>query len=248
MAYTSKFKGSEIDSILNDVKSNIKQKLTSLQNNLSSSITDINSRIESINKTISNVPNDINNIKKDVEENKKDIKNKQNTISDLQTIREGAAKGATALQSYTEKYTGTYNKPNNGIPKSDLSSTVQTSLGKADSAIQKIKTINGKSLIGEGNIVIESSISNNTSKFRTTTVGSPQVYVCNVDATGVQIFENVSKIYEAFDALATEYPKMFKSNGSLGKDASGTYDIKYYTLGKTNPRITTDRVGNNTNL
>lgn len=32
---------------------------------------------------------------------------KQDTITDLDTIRSGAAKGATALQSYTEKYTGT---------------------------------------------------------------------------------------------------------------------------------------------
>lgn len=32
---------------------------------------------------------------------------KQDKISDLDTIRSGAAKGATALQSYTEKYTGT---------------------------------------------------------------------------------------------------------------------------------------------
>lgn len=35
------------------------------------------------------------------------IAGKQSTISDLDTIRSGAAKGATALQSYTEKYTGT---------------------------------------------------------------------------------------------------------------------------------------------
>lgn len=35
------------------------------------------------------------------------IGSKQNTISDLETIRSGAAKGATALQSYTEQYTGT---------------------------------------------------------------------------------------------------------------------------------------------
>ena len=134
---------------------------------------------------------------------------KQNTISDLETIRSGAAKGATALQSvpstyrtaseqdtidsgkvdkvtgkglssndYTDaakakvdalasvatsgnyndltnkptipapvteqtvsgwgftKNTGTYSKPTGGIPKTDLASTVQTSLGKADTALQ----------------------------------------------------------------------------------------------------------------
>lgn len=33
--------------------------------------------------------------------------NKQDAITDLDSIRAGASKGATALQSYTEKYTGT---------------------------------------------------------------------------------------------------------------------------------------------
>lgn len=36
------------------------------------------------------------------------------------------------------KNTGTYSKPSGGIPKSDLASAVQTSLGKADSALQSV--------------------------------------------------------------------------------------------------------------
>lgn len=47
-----------------------------------------------------------------------------------------------------------YTKPSSGIPISDLDSAVQSSLGKADTAIQKIKTINGQSIEGEGNIEI----------------------------------------------------------------------------------------------
>lgn len=50
---------------------------------------------------------------------------KQDTISDLSTIRSGASAGATA-----------YQKPSDGIPKTDLASSVQTSLEKADSALQ----------------------------------------------------------------------------------------------------------------
>lgn len=53
------------------------------------------------------------------------LRGKQNTIGDLLTIRRGAALGATA-----------YQKPSGGIPKSDLASAVQTSLGKADTALQ----------------------------------------------------------------------------------------------------------------
>lgn len=48
----------------------------------------------------------------------------------------------------TEKATwnakGTYSKPNGGIPKTDLASAVQTSLGKADSALQSHQDISGK--------------------------------------------------------------------------------------------------------
>ena len=50
---------------------------------------------------------------------------KQDVISDLAAIRNGAQSGATA-----------YQKPNTGIPSTDLASAVQTSLGKADSALQ----------------------------------------------------------------------------------------------------------------
>ena len=39
---------------------------------------------------------------------------------------------------------GTYNKPSTGIPKTDLDSSVQTSLGKADTAIQSHQDISGK--------------------------------------------------------------------------------------------------------
>lgn len=42
------------------------------------------------------------------------------------------------------KNTGTYSKPNGGIPKSDLASDVQTSLGKADTALQTHQDISGK--------------------------------------------------------------------------------------------------------
>ena len=52
------------------------------------------------------------------------LSNKQDAITDLETIRQGAAKGATALQSYTEQYKGTVtgvkingitNNPSSGV-------------------------------------------------------------------------------------------------------------------------------------
>ena len=88
-----------------------------------------------------------------------ELEGKQDTISDLSTIRSGASAGSTA-----------YQKPSGGIPKTDLASAVQTSLGKADTALQthqdisgkqdvlvsgtNIKTVNNTSLLGSGNISI----------------------------------------------------------------------------------------------
>lgn len=53
-------------------------------------------------------------------------------------IDSAIGKANTALQE--EQYTGTYSKPSGGIPKTDLASSVQTSLNKADSAYQKANT------------------------------------------------------------------------------------------------------------
>lgn len=97
------------------------------------------------------------------------IENYQYKIPDIDTIRAGAALGATA-----------YQKPSTGIPKSALASAVKTSLEKADTALQpsalngyatedyvdeevsgkqdtlisgeNIKTINGQSILGSGDI------------------------------------------------------------------------------------------------
>ena len=55
-----------------------------------------------------------------------DISGKQDKATLEQDV---AAKGFT-------KNTGTYSKPAGGIPKTDLSDSVQASLGKADTALQ----------------------------------------------------------------------------------------------------------------
>ena len=57
------------------------------------------------------------------------LNGKQAVIVDLETIRSGAAAGATA-----------YQKPGAGIPKTDLASGVQTSLEKADAAAPQATT------------------------------------------------------------------------------------------------------------
>lgn len=65
-----------------------------------------------------------------------DISGKQDKATLEQDV---AAKGFT-------KNTGTYSKPAGGIPKTDLSDSVQASLGKADTALQTapVTSVNGK--------------------------------------------------------------------------------------------------------
>lgn len=92
-----------------------------------------------------------------------------NDLSNKPTIPSAVTESTVSGWGFT-KNTGTYSKPSGGIPKTDLASTVQTSLGKADTALQShqdisgkqdilvsgtnIKTINGESILGSGNIRI----------------------------------------------------------------------------------------------
>ena len=100
------------------------------------------------------------------------ISSKQDIISDIETIRQGAAKGATALQSYTEQYKGTVTgvkvngttkNPSNGVV--DLGTVItshQDISGKQDKLVSgtNIKTINGQSILGSGNVTIEGGTGN----------------------------------------------------------------------------------------
>ena len=100
---------------------------------------------------------------------KEELSSKQDTITDLEVIRQGAAKGATALQSYTEQYKGTVTGVKvNGTTKNPSSGVVdlgtvitshQDISGKQDKLVSgtNIKTINGTSILGSGDIVISSS-------------------------------------------------------------------------------------------
>lgn len=79
-----------------------------------------------------------------------DLADKQDVISDLDAIRAGATLGATA-----------YQKPSTGIPASDMASGVIPDIsGKQDTLVSgsNIKTINGTSLLGSGNIQVQTEI------------------------------------------------------------------------------------------
>lgn len=62
--------------------------------------------------------------------------------SELSTTSENPVQNKVITQALNEK--GTYSKPTGGIPKTDLASEVQASLGKADTALQEHQDISGK--------------------------------------------------------------------------------------------------------
>ena len=108
---------------------------------------------------------------------KEELNLKQDTITDLEAIRQGAEKGATALQSYTEQYKGTVTgvkvngttkNPSNGVV--DLGTVItshQDISGKQDKLVSgaNIKTINGTSILGSGDITISGGSSNSSSAY-----------------------------------------------------------------------------------
>lgn len=75
--------------------------------------------------------------------NKSDFSGNYNDLSNKPTIPAEVTENTVSTWGFT-KNTGTYSKPQNGIPKTDLESAVQTSLGKADTALQTHQDITGK--------------------------------------------------------------------------------------------------------
>ena len=65
--------------------------------------------------------------------------------------------GIPTISLVASKVDAKYTKPSTGIPKTDLASAVQTSLGKADSAIQGVK-VNGTSVIPDSNKIVDITI------------------------------------------------------------------------------------------
>lgn len=65
--------------------------------------------------------------------------------------------GIPTVALVASKVDAKYTKPSTGIPKTDLASAVQTSLGKADTAIQGVK-VNGTSVTPDSNKIVDITI------------------------------------------------------------------------------------------
>lgn len=148
------------------------------------------------------------------DEAKAGLAGKQDTISDLQTIRTGAAAGATA-----------YQKPSGGVPKSDLASTVQTSLGKADTAIQP----------AEFNELEEEVGTIRNGAYEEAWDGSSAPVVAGIPA-GVSVTYNGTSYTGTLAASASTVDKIY-----LVSDGNGNYDR--YTTVEANGAYSWKKVG-----
>ena len=113
---------------------------------------------------------------------KEELNTKQDVISDLDTIRSGAALGATALQSVPSEYVTEQWVNEQGFLKEHQDISNLATKGelneKQDTLVSgtNIKTINGTSLLGSGNIVIEAS-ADNVPTLQTTKQGTTSNYI-----------------------------------------------------------------------
>lgn len=176
MSYNSKYKGSEVEELLDSIGNKVdkvdgkqlstedfttllKQKLDSLSNYDDTEIQEVVSKlrtdldalvsgdtttaIKTFNEVIAFLDgiSDTEDLASIIASIEQQIATKQDTIADLATIREGAALGATALQEHQD-VSHLATKTEVGQKQDKLVSGVN------------IKTVNGMSILGEGNIEI----------------------------------------------------------------------------------------------
>ena len=139
-----------------------------------------------------------------------DISGKQDKATLEQDV---AAKGFT-------KNTGTYSKPAGGIPKTDLSDSVQDSLGKADTALQTapVTSVNGKTgavSLGAGDV---GAISSAAGAVGTSNLGSNVV-------TAEKLADNIP--YTKLGLAADQVRKITFGTAAPSGGSNGDVYIKY---------------------
>ena len=180
-----------------------------------------------------------------------DISGKQDSLSTVQlaAVNSGITAGkVSTYDGYQSQINGKYSKPSDGIPKTDLASAVQTSLGKADSAIQKPSTPTTESAI-----TINSSGTVSTKPLSSIT-GKTEVYVGSTTPTNpdeiLWIDPNGNSKYESLiDSKYTKpeggIPKSDLSSevqASLNKANTALQSHQTITTGGLNGTISVDGI------
>lgn len=200
MSYNSKYKGAEVEELLDSIGNKV-DKVDGKQLSTEDFTTLLKQKLESlsnyddtsIQETVSKLRTDLDTLVSG------DTTTAIKTFNEVIVFLEGISDTedlASIIASIEQQIADKYTKPSTGIPKTDLASDVQTSLGKADTALQSyteqykgtvtgvkingiaknpssgivdlgtvitehqtLKTINGQSIVGSGDITINSGSS-----------------------------------------------------------------------------------------
>jgi hypothetical protein len=173
-----------------------------------------------------------------------------NDLSNKPTIPAAVTESTVSGWGFT-KNTGTYSKPSGGIPKSDLASAVQTSLGKADTALQSYTeqykgTITGVS--ANGTSVATSGVANipaaSTSAYGVTKLSSA------TNSTSTTLAATPSAVKAAYD-LANSYKgtvTSVKINGTTKNPTSGVVDLGTVITSHQDISVKQDKLVSGTNI
>ena len=151
------------------------------------------------------------------------LADKQDVISDLDSIRSGAASGATAYQKPSAGIPKTdlsqgvqdsldaadtaYQKPSTGIPETDLASDVQTSLGKADTALQEHQSLANYYTKGEvdAELADKQDVISDLASIRSGAAAGATAY--QKPSTGIPDTDLSQGVQDSLDAAETAYQK-----------------------------------------
>lgn len=177
MSYNSKYKGSEVEELLESIGNKV-DKVDGKQLSTEDFTTLLKQKLEGLsNYDDTSIQESVSKLRADL-----DTLVSGNTATAIESFNEIIAfldgiddseSLDSVIASIEQQIAAKYTKPSTGIPKNDLASDVQTSLEKADTALQEhqdisgkqdvlvsgtnIKTVNGTSLLGSGNIEVGST-------------------------------------------------------------------------------------------
>ena len=141
--------------------------------------------------------------------------------SSAQTLND-AGKKISDLAT-TSQVNAKYTKPSSGIPKTDLASDVQTSLGKADSALQA-KDISGKANLLGGNTFSGNQVITDYLDIRGT---AAEKHLKTRGIGGSDGNGNSSDLYLQY---SSDYKTYFGKNGNSSLNADGSISINGKTV------------------
>ena len=172
---------------------------------------------------------------------------KTGTYSDLigkPTIPAAVTESTVSGWGFT-KNTGTYSKPSGGIPKTDLASAIQTSLGLADTALQSYTETDPVFSASAASGISSSDISNWNSK--TSNIGTITGITMNGTSMGTSGVVNLGTVITAHQDISGKQDVIsdlstIRSNASSGAAAAATIagygDIVTYNASEFQTKIT----------